>query len=213
VKEMNNQYHEDATIVLQDLKGDELGRKLDAALMTYSTGEPRPGLEDRVLANLRIERDRAAAGNWWRWPALGLAAAALVAVGLLIGRPILGRAGKTTAEIPAYRSATAPQGDPPAGIRTAMGNLGSTIHPAVPALTRRPARHGVRDPQATVANGPRLDHFPSPRPLSREEKLLVRYVQDFPQEAILLAKAQAEFEEEMEIPGGNDAPLENQENQ
>jgi hypothetical protein len=49
-----------------------------------------------------------------------------------------------------------------------------------------------------VANGRRRDQFPSPRPLSEEEKLLVRYVQNFPRDAVMIAQAQAESEAEIE---------------
>jgi len=38
---------------------------------------------------------------------------------------------------------------------------------------------------------PRLKQFPSPRPLSEQEKLLVRYVNESPSDAVLIAKEQA----------------------
>jgi len=63
---------------MQDENSD---RDLDAALATYATIEPRAGLEQRVLANLRAERQRLAARGWRRWPALvALAVAVLIAV-------------------------------------------------------------------------------------------------------------------------------------
>jgi hypothetical protein len=43
-----------------------------------------------------------------------------------------------------------------------------------------------------------LDHFPSPRPLSREEVLLARYAQHFPKEAVLIAQQQDKFQQEIE---------------
>ena len=45
---------------------------------------------------------------------------------------------------------------------------------------------------------PRLDQFPSPRPLSEQEQMLARYVREFPQEAVLVARAQTERRKELE---------------
>ena len=44
----------------------------------------------------------------------------------------------------------------------------------------------------------RLDRFPSPQPLSEQELALARYVSEFPQEATLVARTQAEFENEIQ---------------
>jgi hypothetical protein len=46
---------------------------------------------------------------------------------------------------------------------------------------------------AAVAEEPRLEQFPSPRPLSEQEEMLARYVQEETQEAKLVAKAQTEM--------------------
>jgi hypothetical protein len=45
---------------------DELDRLLDEALASYSSEEPRPGLERRVLKRVRAERAPRRFG-WWRW--------------------------------------------------------------------------------------------------------------------------------------------------
>ncbi len=68
-------------------------------------------------------------------------------------------------------------------------------------------------PKAIVADNPKLDHFPSLRPLSEQEKLLVRYVQQFPKEAELIAKEQAESENEVERLDGNPSPRGNPDQQ
>jgi hypothetical protein len=49
-----------------------------------------------------------------------------------------------------------------------------------------------------LARGPRLDHFPSPRPLSQQEVLLARYAQHFPTEAVLIAQQQDKFQQGIE---------------
>jgi hypothetical protein len=56
-----------------------------------------------------------------------------------------------------------------------------------------------------VAKEPRLSQFPSPRPLSEQEQLLVRYVTESPDEAVLVAKEQAERQKELEELIGNES--------
>ncbi len=46
------------------------------------------------------------------------------------------------------------------------------------------------------AAGPKLDQFPSPQPLSEQELALANYATTFPEEAVLIATAQEEFEKE-----------------
>jgi hypothetical protein len=50
---------------------------LDAALKNYQGVEPMPGLEDRVLANLR-RQSRAARPVYWNWTSAMIAAAAVL---------------------------------------------------------------------------------------------------------------------------------------
>ena len=62
---------------------DALDRELDAALAQYGAGEPKAGLEQRVLTNLQAEREKIASRTWWRWPVtVALAAAVTIAVGV-----------------------------------------------------------------------------------------------------------------------------------
>jgi hypothetical protein len=58
----------------------KLDQWLDEALSQYSAAEPRLGLEQRVLANVRAEEQaRAGRRTWWRWmPAFATIAAVLV---------------------------------------------------------------------------------------------------------------------------------------
>jgi len=75
-----------------------------------------------------------------------------------------------------------------------------TSHRAVPGP------HTV-EPETVVASVPKLDQFPSRQPLSEQEKMLMRYVAEYPSEATLVAKLRAEDlrrerEEEMaDFPG------------
>jgi hypothetical protein len=155
---------------------------LDAALQRYSEFEPRPGLEGRVLANLQAERERLDTRVSW-----GAALAAIAVVGILgvtivlIRRPDVGpQAAKTHAATSVIAKETVitvrsiPHSDPARGYS--------------PGTRRRSARA-----VALAENAPKLEQFPSPRPLSEQEEMLARYVRERPQEAQLLARAQAEL--------------------
>jgi hypothetical protein len=45
---------------------------------------------------------------------------------------------------------------------------------------------------AVASANPKLDQFPSPQPLSEQEKLLENYVAKYPERAVLLARARFE---------------------
>jgi len=182
------------------LESGKLDRELDAALAKYAAVEPRPGIEERILANLRAEREHAKEPSWWRWPVV----AALAAV-FVVSVSLAWRSSLPSAEITARRPATPFYRDQQDGERMGANNVGSSAHPAAPAAAG-PGRHGVRQFHPIIASGPRLDQFPSPQPLSQEEQLLVRYVRSFPQEAVMIAKEQAEFEKQMEKLGGDQPP-------
>jgi hypothetical protein len=190
----------------QELETNKLDRELDAALAKFAAVEPRTGLEERVLVNLRAEQKPAAEHSWGRWPVLG----AMAAVVIVVAVSLMWKPGKPTPDITAHPPATTEQGDQQTGMHIAANDMGTRAHPTA---TKRPTRPGVRHPQALVASGPRLDQFPSPRPLSEEEKLLVRYVQDFPHEAVMIAKEQAELEQEMERLDGGQPPRTNSDQQ
>lgn len=139
---------------------------LDAFLESYSRSEPRPGLEQRVLATLRVSatanqkpRRRAA----WIWTTLAAAAVILIAAGLVLILP-KSREPKRVAEGGGLAVAPASPLPPPAvsPVRRAPGPRLKEPRPRT-AVLRRPL-------------------FPSPAVLSAEEKLLLRYVAQTPRD-------------------------------
>lgn len=162
---------------------DQMDGRLDRLLKEYGEVEPRPGLEDRIFARVRTE---AAPNRWllrWAWSLAGAATAVLLIVmwSGIARRPLrspqdTGRASeaKNSAQAPAVIGANVPSASHPRTLR---------VHRAVASLARR--------------REPRLDRFPSPRPLSHQELALVNYAWRFPDEAMLVAKRQAQFEEEI----------------
>jgi hypothetical protein len=75
--DMNRQY----------LRNDKLERELNAALAKFAAVEPRRGLEDRILVNLRAEQQHNSARTWWHWPAVAALAVVMVLAVSLAWRP------------------------------------------------------------------------------------------------------------------------------
>jgi len=172
----------------QKFPGDDLDRALDAALAKYSAVEPRVGLEERVLANLRAEQAKPSVRSWW----FRGAAAALAAVVIVTAVALVRKSGRPShPAIAGHPSITTPAPERPA-VQTASDATENTVRPQHGA---RIPRTGAHHSQSTiVAAAPKLDHFPSLLPLGVEEMALARYVQSFPSEARLIAQAQEEFE-------------------
>lgn len=186
---------------------DELDRRLDGALASYANVDPRPGLEERILANLRSEQPVAHA--WWHWGLAAAVAAILVVLALSLrsgrlhpavanhpvaDRPMLNRSQKKLSPSnPAPEVQQASDGDSDVGRQP-------TWRPVVKA---RASRH-----ETEVPKKPKLDQFPSSQPLSAEEIALAQYVRNFPKDAQLIAEAQRQFDLDTEKEM-NDAGSEN----
>ena len=173
----------------QSLDSDPLDRELDAALARFAAVEPRAGLEERVLASLRAERKRPAPHAWWQWTAL----AALAAM-LLVALTLLWRSGERRRDnVARYPSpAHTMQHSVSNGTQVAANRGRDQMRVSRPVSVRKPRAHIPRQARAVVASRPRLDQFPSPRPLSEQEKILASYVTRYPEHAALVAQARAE---------------------
>ena len=170
-----------------------LDRFLDAALAKYAAVESRPGLENRILANVRAEQARPAEHDWWRqniwrWGLAGAITAIVIgAVGVALNLE-----KHTQPLVKNTRSISTPQsGTKSTETRVAKHNPDAVLHPR-----RRHVTHSAVT-EIVAATYPKLDRFPSPQPLSEQEKLLLQYVRQHPEEALLTAKAQAQFDAEI----------------
>jgi hypothetical protein len=164
--------------------------QLDAVLAKYAAVEPRAGLEQRILANLKAQERPATGVAWWRWA--GTLAVVLVITILVVWR----------AEIHRSQQVVRHPANPSQKSQPQIANMGlSGKHQQSPVAVRRPRKRA--SPGVTQAAGqrspkPKLDQFPSPQPLSQEELVLARYAVEFPAEAALIAKAQDEYEKEVQ---------------
>lgn len=158
----------------------DLDRELDLALAKYAAVEPRAGLEERLLANLRSAP--ASQRAWWQWSAV----AAVTAV-VIVAISLTWRSGKPTQ--PAIAEHPAPVAPRMPESRTASNGKSNDVRPH--ALHPSTLIHRPRA-QVVAAAPPKLDQFPAPLPLNEQEKILASYVVHYPEHAVLVAEARAE---------------------
>jgi hypothetical protein len=172
---------------------DRIDQWLDSALSQYAKAEPRHGFEDRILANLAAERRRIAlACRWWWLVAVPAMAVLVCVVGWAIHQQL--RDSKVS-PVASYHSN-----------QDQTGNRNPQV-PSSPHSTDLPPQHAAKNASrrhGIAKQGPKLEQFPAPAPLSEQEKLLARYVEQFPQRAVIVARAQTELHErnerEMAVP-------------
>jgi hypothetical protein len=169
---------------------DALDLALDAALRQYAAVEPRAGLEQRVLAQLQSESARLRNRSWLQWCAAGAIAALLALTLALAWRS--NRPPRIS-----QRNPSAPiEGLQPSATRVAV-NGDIRVTPVIRVRQKTTPQHVPQRP--VVADLPKLDQFPSPRPLSEQEKLALEYVERFPRQASLIAQAQNNFAQQQEM--------------
>jgi len=149
---------------------------LDSLLANYSSAEPRPGLETRILANLRDAEENKSPAGWWnfRWLWTGaVVAAIIVAVVMINGRHRV---------------------EPPTNVivKTSPSTPQPEIQPHAPIAPQAMAKVHRHKPSsrampqtATLALNERPAVFPTPTPLSEQEKLLLSYLAGTPREEVV----------------------------
>jgi hypothetical protein len=193
---------------MNNLDRSALDRELDAALAKFAAVGPRAGLEERVLANLRAERERAVVRAWWRWPVVAAVAAVIV-----VAMSLAWRVYKPAPNVSTQHAPAPVQTDEHVGTQLARNDGSGSIRPHGADSRRRPKPHAISDP-AIVAPAPKLDQFPSPQPLSEQERILAGYVTRFPEHAALVALARTEELRRDRVEEiGEAAPASNQDSQ
>jgi len=172
---------------------DPVDDLLDRALAVHGRGEPRPGLEGRVLASLRARPPL----PWWSallaskpaWAGLcvvvTLGCASLL---FLLERTPAERRGMSApplASIPGPTT-TAPDAGPTPPV-TAGALFEAPPAPPLPAVSGALVAPSRSREVRRFASSPRVPlraSFPRAAPLSEQEQLLLRYVSEAPREEI-----------------------------
>ncbi len=147
---------------------DDLDRLIDAALASYADPGPDSGFERRLLARIRTTSSQHRRRLIWAagLPALATAGLMLLFVADTSRHTSPGSRQEKVSQIESARTA-------PPGMLNApspRAAVGVSMH------ARRSARSGA--PMASIP--PKLDTFPSPAPLSNEERALVTFVAETP---------------------------------
>jgi len=153
----------------------QMDEMLDSLLANYSSVEPRPGLETRILANLR-EAEKEEPAGWWnfKWLWAGVAVAAIIVAAVLIN-------GRHRVEPPTHVI-----------VKTSPAIPQPEIQPHAPAVRNETVRirprktlAPTRPQNAALALNERPAVFPTPTPLSEQEKLLLSYLAGTPREEVI----------------------------
>ena len=158
-----------------DNRNQQVDRWLDAAIKQYGTVEPHPDLEQDVLRRLRSAQKPSKPRLEW----LGFAAAmvALLAVSIVISNR-----HQDVRQV-ASEKVMAPAVDEK-----------KVVEPRLPPAEFSDLRKRTPQLYATEAKAQSWPaQFPVPRPLTKQEKLLAKYVRERPQEAKLIVRAQEEM--------------------
>jgi hypothetical protein len=158
---------------------------LDAVIEQYGRAEPDSGLEDRVLRRLCAVPEKRV--RWQGWAVWATAAVALTALTFLMLRKPNQKSAAVMEHLPAIglREDNASKND------TARSTAPESFPAAVSSIVGVPPRE--RQTSHKIATPPKLEQFPSPEPLSEQEKILIDYARNFGQEAVLVARAQTEL--------------------
>jgi hypothetical protein len=159
-------------------KDRNLDNQLDSLLAQYSDAQPRPGLETRILAQLR---EQAARKKSWQWIWIGSGAVAVAALAMLVLTVRLERTIESPQPL-VFHADWSLLHRPGSTVTQAPGKGVSVIATQANAHPEHPMRPHPRHKELEMAEvrevgrGTRPDVFPTPAPLSDQERLMLLYL-------------------------------------
>jgi hypothetical protein len=149
---------------------------LDSLLTNYSVAEPRPGLETRILANLREAEEKEAAHGWWsfKWLWAGVVTAAIIIGAVLIN-------GRHRVEPPTNVVVKNSQPAP----RPEIQSRAPIARQETAKIHRRKPSTPTLPQNATLALSERPANFPTPAPLSEQDRMMFAYLENTPREVVI----------------------------
>jgi hypothetical protein len=185
----------------------QLDELIRSALDTYADPGPNSGpaseLAQRILDRIATEAAPAPRRRWLPW-AIALPVAVCLLLLLVLSGPKAFRSPTTDTERvhqPQAPSTNMVNGEPPTAPKS-----GSSLSAKVPLPKHRPRQVAAA---ATSARLPRLDVFPTPRPLTPAEQALTDYIAHAPEaERNALIEAQNQIDKPLNIAAIEIRPLE-----
>lgn len=154
---------------------------LDSALSNHRAAEPRPGLEARLLERVRAANEESAGTKAWK---LWIAAAATVVV-MFVAIRVANRPHSPAVET--SQAANAVPSAPPKETLTGSSGAAPSTGNSIPIVEPKRVAHGDSRPPRRLKDSSRQveahhwpSQFPTPAPLTAEEKALVQYVRETP---------------------------------
>ncbi len=195
------------------MQSDDLDKLLQEGLESYCDAEPLAGLEERVLRHVRDKRT-VIRWTWFGWAAATACASLLLAVifGNFGGWPLDSRLTKgvhsTTADGPLSSELRVDRGSAAEKTAPHISNEVAANVPQRQAVHAHGGRGLVSLKRKTRREElPKLEVFPTPHPLSPEERALVEFVNQHPTEAAQLVDAERRSSEPIQIAAIHIEPL------
>jgi len=155
---------------------DELDKLIDGALSGYSSAEPMEGLEERVLQRVHAA-GAARRGPWLRRCGFAIPALAALFVAAIVLRTSWKPVPHTASTTRSHPARTIVALKPPSPAARESPALVARVSRAKP---RNRTRQEHRLPSRAL---PKLQYFPTPEPMTKEERALVAWVARNPAEA------------------------------
>jgi hypothetical protein len=175
----------------QEKRAEQL---LEAALKRYADAEPRPGLETRLLATIAAERPEREQNRgwraWWTWAAVAAVALIAIAITVAVTRESKQPLTRVIAQRAPVQQRPAPSVTPSDQQQVAAVKVPTKGTPRAPRITTAPVL--VAHSSGRSAPAPKRPQFPTPEPLTEQERLLLAYARATPKLEIETVIAQRE---------------------
>lgn len=164
----------------------QLDRLLDSLLAQYSAAQPRPGLQTRVLAQIVESREQTQAAPsrlWWLMAGAGIAASAIAVVVAML---VFQTGQRHHPALPLADNAHTEQRLQPSNAVRVPPTTAAANRPFAPGHTVAAKRMGKKNHHFQIlAVSQRPAIFPTPVPLTEQERLMFSYVENTPQSEVV----------------------------
>lgn len=192
------------------MQSDDLDKLLQEGLESYCDAEPLAGLEERVLRHVR-DRRTVLRWTWFGWAAATACTCLVLMVVFELARDGYRQAGSLRSTIATAPLSSEPRVDRGTAAEKATPHLSNEVAANVPerqVVHAHSARAMVSlARKAKPEELPKLEVFPTPHPLSPEERALVEFVNQHPKEAAQLVDAERRSSEPIQIAAIHIEPL------